>query len=96
MRKRLIRSIPQDAPHLDENWLDLDRIAVVEIQSALVITANTLRNRSDEALAHMQPVLPLFLHAKAPYGFVRSNGTRGSGGQPWPACSLEIVRRVQD
>jgi hypothetical protein len=31
MRKRLIPPIPQDAPTLDEGWLDLDRIAVVEV-----------------------------------------------------------------
>jgi hypothetical protein len=33
MRKRLITSIPQDAPHLDEGWLELDRKAVVEVTS---------------------------------------------------------------
>ena len=33
MRKRLITSIPQDAPHLDEGWLDLERAAVVEVTS---------------------------------------------------------------
>src|ERR1700693_3366337 len=33
MRKRLITPIPQDAPHLDEGWLDLDRAAVVEVTS---------------------------------------------------------------
>jgi hypothetical protein len=33
MRKRLITPIPQDAPHLDEGWLDLDRAAVVEVIS---------------------------------------------------------------
>jgi hypothetical protein len=33
MRKRLIPSIPQDAPHLDEGWLELDRKAVVEVTS---------------------------------------------------------------
>jgi len=33
MRKRLITSIPQDAPHLDEDWLDLERAAVVEVTS---------------------------------------------------------------
>ncbi len=33
MRKRLVEPIPQDAPHLDEGWLDLDRIAVVEVTS---------------------------------------------------------------
>ena len=33
MRKRLIRPIPQDAPHLDEGWLDLERTAVVEVTS---------------------------------------------------------------
>ena len=35
MRKRPIPPIPipQDAPHSDEGWLDLDRIAVVEITS---------------------------------------------------------------
>ena len=30
MRKRLIAPIPQDAPALDEGWLDLDDAAVVE------------------------------------------------------------------
>jgi hypothetical protein len=30
MRKRLITSTPQDAPHLDEGWLDLDSAATVE------------------------------------------------------------------
>jgi hypothetical protein len=33
MRKRLITSIPQNAPTLDEGWLDLDREAVVEVTS---------------------------------------------------------------
>jgi hypothetical protein len=33
MRKRLLTSIPQDAPHLDEGWLDLERAAVVEVTS---------------------------------------------------------------
>jgi hypothetical protein len=33
MRKRLITPIPQDAPPLDEGWLDLDRAAVVEVTS---------------------------------------------------------------
>jgi hypothetical protein len=33
MRKRLITPIPQDAPHLDEGWLDLERAAVVEVTS---------------------------------------------------------------
>jgi hypothetical protein len=33
MRKRLIKPIPQDAPHLDEGWLDLERAAVVEVTS---------------------------------------------------------------
>jgi hypothetical protein len=33
MRKRLITSIPQDALHLDEGWLELDRKAVVEVTS---------------------------------------------------------------
>jgi hypothetical protein len=33
MRKRLITPIPQDSPHLDEGWLDLDRAAVVEVTS---------------------------------------------------------------
>jgi hypothetical protein len=33
MRKRLITPISQDAPHLEEGWLDLDRAAVVEVTS---------------------------------------------------------------
>ncbi len=33
MRKSLIAPIPQDAPPLDEGWLDLDREAVVEVTS---------------------------------------------------------------
>src|SRR6202165_1631983 len=33
MRKRLITPISQDAPRLDEGWLDLDRAAVVEVTS---------------------------------------------------------------
>jgi hypothetical protein len=33
MRKRLITPIPQDVPSRDEGWLDLDRIAVVEVTS---------------------------------------------------------------
>jgi hypothetical protein len=33
MRKRLIPPIPQDAPSLDEGWLDLDDAAVVEVTS---------------------------------------------------------------
>ncbi len=33
MRKRLITPISQDAPHLDEGWLDLDGAAVVEVTS---------------------------------------------------------------
>jgi XRCC1 N terminal domain len=33
MRKRLTTPIPEDAPHLDEGWLDLDRAAVVEVTS---------------------------------------------------------------
>src|SRR6202158_4025537 len=33
MRKRLITPIPQDAPSLDEGWLDLDHAAVVEVTS---------------------------------------------------------------
>ena len=33
MRKRLITAIPQDIPHQDEGWLDLDREAVVEVTS---------------------------------------------------------------
>ena len=33
MRKRLITPIPQDAPSLDEGWLDLDDAAVVEVIS---------------------------------------------------------------
>src|SRR6266568_4983968 len=33
MRKRLITPIPQDAPPHDEDWLDLDDAAVVEVTS---------------------------------------------------------------
>src|ERR1035437_7930147 len=33
MRKRLITPIPQDAPTLNEGWLDLDGAAVVEVTS---------------------------------------------------------------
>ena len=33
MRKRLITPIPLDVPSLDKGWLDLDRIAVVEVTS---------------------------------------------------------------
>jgi hypothetical protein len=33
MRKRPITPIPQDVPSRDEDWLDLDRIAVVEVTS---------------------------------------------------------------
>jgi hypothetical protein len=33
MRKRLIPQIPQDAPSLDEGWLNLDGAAVVEVTS---------------------------------------------------------------
>jgi hypothetical protein len=33
MRKRLITPVSQDAPHLDEGWLDLERAAVVEVTS---------------------------------------------------------------
>jgi hypothetical protein len=33
MRKRLIAPISQDAPSLNEGWLDLDRLAVVEVTS---------------------------------------------------------------
>src|ERR1700733_9854421 len=33
MRKRPITPIPQDAPHLEEGWLDLERAAVVEVTS---------------------------------------------------------------
>src|SRR2546427_8971255 len=33
MRKRLITPIPQDAPPRDEEWLDLDGAAVVEVTS---------------------------------------------------------------
>src|ERR1035441_8796626 len=33
MRKRPIMPIPQDAPHLEQGWLDLDRMAVVEVTS---------------------------------------------------------------
>jgi hypothetical protein len=33
VRKRLITPIPQDAPPLDEGWLDLDGAAMVEVTS---------------------------------------------------------------
>jgi hypothetical protein len=33
MRKRLVTPIPQDAAAPNEGWLDLDRIAVVEVKS---------------------------------------------------------------
>src|SRR3989442_12763951 len=33
MRKRLITTIPQDAPPREEGWLDLDRAASVEVTS---------------------------------------------------------------
>ena len=33
MRKRLITRTPLDVPPLDEGWLDLDRLAVVEVTS---------------------------------------------------------------
>ena len=33
MRKRPITPIPQDTPAHDEGWLDLDRLAVVEVTS---------------------------------------------------------------
>ena len=33
MRKRLTTPIPQDAPPLDEGWLELDKAAVVEVTS---------------------------------------------------------------
>ena len=33
MRKRLITTTSQDAPHFDEGWLDLDRAAMVEVTS---------------------------------------------------------------
>jgi hypothetical protein len=33
MRKRLITTTSQDAPHFDEGWLDLGRAAIVEVTS---------------------------------------------------------------
>jgi len=33
MRKRLITPLPQDSPHLDEGWLELDKGAVVQVTS---------------------------------------------------------------
>ena len=33
MRKRLIATTSQDAPHFDEGWLDLDSAAMVEVTS---------------------------------------------------------------
>ena len=33
MRKRLITPAPQESPHFDEGWLDLDRAAMVEVTS---------------------------------------------------------------
>jgi hypothetical protein len=33
MRKRLITTASQNAPHLDEGWLDLDRVASAEVTS---------------------------------------------------------------
>ena len=33
MRKRLITTTSQDAPHFDEGWLDLDSAAMVEVTS---------------------------------------------------------------
>src|SRR5579871_1147553 len=33
MRKRMISTIPADAPETDTNWLPLDQIAVVEVSS---------------------------------------------------------------
>jgi len=33
MRKRLITTASQDAPHLDERWLDLDSAATIEVTS---------------------------------------------------------------
>jgi hypothetical protein len=43
MRKRLITPIPQDSPHLDEGWLELDQAAAVAseekeypVESALI------------------------------------------------------------
>jgi hypothetical protein len=33
IRKRLITTTSQDAPHFDEGWLDLDRAASVEVTS---------------------------------------------------------------
>jgi hypothetical protein len=33
MRKRLVTPTSQDAPHLDEGWLDLDSAATVEVTS---------------------------------------------------------------
>jgi hypothetical protein len=33
MRKRPITPIPQDVPHFDDDWLDLERAAVVEVTS---------------------------------------------------------------
>jgi hypothetical protein len=36
MRKRLITPSPQDAAAHDEGWLDLDRLAVVEVTSIML------------------------------------------------------------
>ncbi len=33
MRKRPITPIPQATPHLDEQWLDVERTAMVEVSS---------------------------------------------------------------
>ncbi len=33
MRKCIITTTSQDAPHLDEGWLDLDSVAMVEVTS---------------------------------------------------------------
>ena len=54
MRKSLIAPIPQDAPPLDEGWLDLDREAMVEVTSALVFE-ETETERTQEFVLRWSP-----------------------------------------
>jgi hypothetical protein len=59
MRKRLITPIPQKASSLDEGWLDLDRLAVVEVTSEEKEYPVELRWSQEECGAGVPPILAL-------------------------------------
>jgi hypothetical protein len=59
MRKRLITTTSQNAPHLDKDWLDLDIAARVEVTSEEKGIPSSLRWFQEKCGAGVPPLLEL-------------------------------------